>query len=234
MKKLFSIIVIAVICAISTSGSGQMYEASETLDDEWSGSLRIEAKESTIWSGIVTVSETYFDAKNVDTNETEQFYISYPSALGALVEAANLGSFSYELEYWPSWDAILITTIGDDSDWWHYWVDFELPMVGADSYELTEEDNDILFGYLESWYAHALKIEVDKSNVKKDEEFTVYVFDEADNSVDNATVHIDSEAYTTDSEGSVKIKLTNKGKYSIYSEKDGYVRSEKESIQVNQ
>jgi len=232
MKKIYSMIIIVILCATFTSCSAQVCTNTETMTNEWIGSIRIEGKNDTVWEGTVTVSDTYVSAKNVDTGEIEEYYISYPSVLGAVDEAASIGGFSYVVEYWPSWDAFLVKTINGDSDWWHYWVDYELPMVGCGKYELTDEDDEILWGYLESWEAHALKISVDKSEVKKDEEFTVSVFDETDNSVEGATVYVGANTYTTNSEGNVTIKLSDKGNYNIYSEKDGFVRSEKENIQV--
>lgn len=205
---------------------------SVNIIDEWTGSIRIEEKGDTVWDGTVTVVETYFNAKNVDTGETQEYYISYPSVLGALVEASDITGFSYLIEYWPSWDAFLVKTIDGDSDWWHYWVDYELPMVGARDYELTDQDTEILWGYLESWDAHALKISVDKSEVKKNEEFTISVFDENDIGVEGATVYVGSETYTTDENGNVTISLGNRGSFEIYAEKEGFVRSEKVSIKV--
>ena len=232
MKKIYSMITIVILCATFTGCSAQVCTNTETMTNEWIGFIRIEGKNDTIWDGTVTVSDTYVSAKNVDTGEIEQYYISYPSVLGALVEAATLGDFSYTVEYWPSWDAFLVKTIDSDSDWWHYWVDYGLPMVGCGKYKLTNDDKEILWGYLESWEAHALKISVDKHEVKKDEEFTVSVFNETDNSVEGATVYVGSNTYTTNSEGDVTIKLSDKGSYDIYSEKEGFIRSEKENIQV--
>jgi hypothetical protein len=205
---------------------------SVNIVDEWTGSIRIEGKDDTVWDGTVTVGETYFYAKNVDTGEIEEYHISFPSVLGALVEASDIAGFSYLIEYWPSWNAFLVKTIDGDSDWWHYWVDYELPMVGAGDYELTEEDNEILFGYLESWEAHALKIFVDKFEVKKNEEFTVSVFDENDICVEGATVYVGLETYITDENGNVTVSYDESGTLNIYSEKEGFVRSEKLSIKV--
>ena len=232
MKKINSVIVIVLICTISIGCSGREYDTSESMANGWSGSIRIEGKNNTIWNGVVTVTDTYFDAINVETNETEKYYISYPSPLGAVVQAATVGGFSFNIDYYPDFDAFLVSKINDDSDWWHLWVDYELPMIGANAYKLTEEDNEIIFGYLESWYAHALIIEVDKSEVKKDETITVNVFDETNTSVCDASVYVNSEIYTTDNEGKARITLSNKGKHYIYSEMDGFVRSDKVSVQV--
>jgi hypothetical protein len=203
-----------------------------TIADEWSGKIRIEGKDDTVWTGIVTVTDSNISARNVDTGETENYYISYPSVLGAVDEASKIDGFSYSVDYWPAWNAFIIVEINDDSDWWHYWVDYTLPMVDVGNYELTDENNGVLIGYLESWEAHALKTSIDKNEVYVNEEFTVSVKNETDNSVEGATVFVDSKSYTTNFEGKVKIKISEKGTYKIYSEKDGFVRSGKVDILV--
>ena len=233
MKKIFSIMVIAALfCVISIGCSGQEYSTNESMANEWSGSVRIEGKNSTIWNGIVTVTDTSFYARNIETNETLQYNISYPSPLGVVVEAANVGGFCIAIDYYPSLDSFIVKTINSDSDWWQCWIDYKFLTVGAGEYELCEKDNEILFGYVKKWPANALIIDVDKSEIKKDEIITVYVFDETNTSVADATVYVNSETYTTDDDGNVTITLSNKGKYTIYSEKDGFVRSDKIGVQV--
>jgi hypothetical protein len=207
-------------------------EYENTYLNEWLGNIRIEGKIDTVWNGIVTVGESYIYAKNVDTGEIEEHYIPFPSVLGAVDEASKKKGFSYVVEYWPSWDAFLVKTIVDDSDWWHYWVDYNLPMVDVGKYELTDQDNEILFGYLESWEAHALRISVDKYEVKKNEKFTVSVFNETMIGVEGATVYVGSETYTTDDNGNVTVSCDTSGTYKIFAEKEGFVRSEKTSIKV--
>lgn len=207
-------------------------EYDNTYLNEWSGDIRFEGKTETVWDGTVTVGESNIYAKNVDTGEIEEYYIPYPSVLGAVDEASKLGNFTYAVEYWPNWDAFLVKTIENDSDWWHYWVDYTLPMVDAGKYNLTDEDNEIIFGYLENWYAHALKIIVDKTVVKKNEEFTVSVFDESDFCIEGATVYVGSETYLTDENGNVTVSCDKSGTLKVYAEKDDFVRSEKTSIKV--
>jgi len=207
-------------------------EYDNTYLNEWSGNIRIEGKVEPVWNGIVTVGESYIYAKNVDTGEIEEHYIPYPSVLGTVDEASKKGGFSYVVEYWPSWDAFLVKTIVNDSNWWHYWVDYELPMVDVGKYELTDQDDEILFGYLESWEAHALRISVDKEEVKKNEEFTVSVSNETMIGVEGATVYVGSETYTTDENGNVTVSCDTSGTYEIFAEKNGFVRSEKINIKV--
>jgi hypothetical protein len=200
--------------------------------NEWAGYLRIEGKSETIWSGRISVTDSNITAENASTGLMENYYISYPSILGSLDEASKKAGFSYYAIYYPSWDAFYIKSIAGDSEWWHYWVDYDLPMIGAGKYELSQEDEEILWGYLENWEAHALKISIDKKIVKKNEEFTVSVFNETGFGVKNATVYIGTNTFLTGNNGNVTIKLSKSGIYEIYSEKEGFVRSEKVSLQV--
>jgi len=232
MKKLCFIISAILLCIIVLSCSAQVCKNSVRIQNEWSGHIRIEGKDETVFKGIVTVTDSNISARNVDTGETENYYIPYPSVLGAVDEASKIDGFSYSVDYWPAWNAFIIITIEDDSDWWHYWVDYNLPMVDVGTYNLTNEDNSILVGYLESWDAHTLKSSIDKHEVYVNEEFTVSVTNETDKSVDGATVYVGSKSYTTNNEGKVKIKVTEKGNYKIYSEKDSFVRSDKVEIVV--
>ncbi|HEX17570.1 MAG TPA: DUF4430 domain-containing protein [Thermoplasmatales archaeon] len=223
----------------SSSGSGAEWTGEESSYhhlqvETWTGYIRIEGKYRTIWEGSVTVADTTVIATNVSSNQTEEFYIPYPSVLGALIEASEKGGFNYTILYYPSWDALYVKSIDGDSDWWHYWVDYELPMVGCDKYKLTEDDREVLWGYVETWEAHVLKISVDKREVKTDEVFRVTVKDESNNPVSNATVHIDSYTFSTGPDGSVEAKIPKQGTYKVYAEKDGYVRSEKIKIEVKE
>ncbi len=232
MKKVCTIIISIILLATIISCSAKEDNNIQITADEWTGTIRIEGKNETIWMGTVTVGEITFDAKNVSSGLTESFTISYPSALGALIEASEIDGFSYFIDYYPSWNAFILTNVEEDSDWWHYWVDYEMPMVGAGDFELTNDHSEILFGYLESWTPKPLKIEVDRSMVKEGESFVVNVLNQTDGGVEDATVYVGSETHTTDIDGSVAIDIDSSGNYDIYAEKDGFVRSDKENIQV--
>lgn len=204
---------------------------SETID-EWIGNIRIEGQTDTIWTGEVCFSDSMITALNDSSGEMEDYYIPYPSVLGALDEASQQGGFSYFVIYYPSWDAFYVKTIAGESDWWHYWVDYTLPMVGAGAYELTEEDEDVLFGYLEDWTARALRITIDKTTVNESEKFTVTIYNETMSPVEGAEVYVNSMVYISDENGNVTVHIDIAGDYEIYSEKDGYVRSEKVTVHV--
>jgi len=125
-----------------------------------------------------------------------------------------------------------VKTIANDSDWWHYWVDYTLPMVDAGAFELTENNREVLWGYLEDWTARALRITVSKSTVNVSEVFTVSVCNETTAPVEDAIVYVDSTVYLTDENGNATIHIDVAGDYHIYAEKEGYVRSEKTTVHV--
>lgn len=252
MKKLTATIVILIISAATLSCSTSVCSITSNsikeqakLYNDWTGIVRIEGEIETVWEGTITFSSSMINAENMDTHEMETHVISYPSVLGALDEASKQSGFSYTVEYYPSWDSLYVTTIGDDSaganTGWCYWVDYEAAMVGADKYELTGDNNELLWGYLyfEDWEtnAHALQITLDKNTVKINEEFTVSVYDESMSPVEDAVVYIDSMTFTTDENGKVTISIDTVGIYKIHAEKDQtsddtYVRSDKEPLNV--
>jgi len=215
------------------SGNGNNGENDVDEDEyEWRGNIRIEGQNGTIWNGEVSLSDSLITALNESSGETEEYYIPYPSVLGALDEASHQGGFSYFVVYYPSWDAFYVKTIAGESDWWHYWVDYTLPMVDAGHYKLTENEEEVLWGYLEDWSAHALRIKVSKNTVNVFEKFTVTVYNESLSPVENAVVYVDSSEYLTDENGNVTLSLSVAGDYEIYAEKNGYVRSEKTTVHV--
>jgi hypothetical protein len=253
MKKLVKIIALFVIgitalsCSTSVCGittANTKMKQSEQFD-EWTGTIRIEGESETVWKGTVTFSNSIITALNSSSGEMEDYEIPYPSALGALDEASQQGGFSYSVVYYSSWDAFYVTAIGDDSagekTGWVFWVDTEYPLIDPGHYELTSDNSEVLWGFLyfENWetVAHFLTITVDEQTVKKNEEFTVTVYNESMSPVEDAIVHIDSMTFTTDENGEVTTSIGTKGTYTIYAEKDPtaddtYIRSDKEQILV--
>jgi hypothetical protein len=199
---------------------------------EWTGTIRIEGKNKTVFNGTVSCSNSTIHAFNESSGYMQDYYIPYPTVLGALDEASKQEHFSYYVIYYPGWDAFYVKTIANDSDWWHYWVDYSLPMIDAGHYHLTENNHTILFGYLENWYAHALQITVDKQQVNVSEEFHVHVRNETSAAVENAIIWVGSISYTTDEHGDVTLQSNLSGDFLVYAEKEGYLRSEKIPVHV--
>jgi hypothetical protein len=198
----------------------------------WTGYVRIEGKNNTIWNGVFDVYDSYIYAKNVNTKKIEKHYIPYPSLLGALEKAANIGKFSYNILYSPSNNSFQISNIENDSYWWHFLVDYKIPIFDTKDYRLSYTDKEILFCYLEKKQCNALKIYINKTELKKNENTTISVFDENDSYVSGADVYLCNNSYKTDEKGNLTISFNESGNYQIFAEKNGFVRSKKENIKV--
>ncbi len=218
----------AITASAGETSENQPVDAS--IISTWTGSIRIEGNHSTIWNGEVTIEDATIIAENASSGNNESFYFEEPCVLTALDEASKQGAFSYHVVYYPDWDAFFVHSIESDSDWWHYWVDYELPMVGAGHFVLDDSHSEILFGYLEDWNARALRMSLSSEEVLINEAVTITVTNTALSPVQDATVIVGTTSYITDDTGSVTIEIEEFGTYNATAEKQGYVRSEQKSV----
>ena len=213
-----------------------------TGEEGYSVDVRIEGQSSTIWSGEVTVTESFITA----TNSGLTYYFEDPTALGALDEASELGGFAYETT--DEWGSPFITSIGGEAGTatsaWLYRVDYVSAQVGAGDFILgetappTPPHREILFYYISdnNWGALPLKIEVDNVEPEAGEQFTVTVSEYNDGTGDwspceGATVHADT-SYTTGALGTVDITVDTDATLGIYAEKDSFIRSNRVTVTV--
>jgi hypothetical protein len=91
----------------------------------------------------------YDNADRMFTVGEERYAISGTNALSAFLVAAEQEEYSYQIsdEYYEQFSSFLITSINgienQGMDGWQFWVNYpqdEIPMVGANDYELTEGD----------------------------------------------------------------------------------------------
>ena len=99
-------------------------------------------------------------------------------------------------------------------------------------YKLKDQDKEILIGYLESKQGHALKISINKSEIKKNEKLTIAILDENNNHIENADVYVGSVIFMSDENGSVTVCFDYGESFEIFAEKNGFIRSKKEHITV--
>jgi hypothetical protein len=204
--------------------------------------VRIEGQSSTIWSGSVTVTESVITA----TDSGIPYYYEDPTALGALDEASEAGSFDYETT--DAWGSPFITSIGGEagsaSSAWLYRVDYVSAQVGAGDFILGETappnppHREVLFYYVwdNNWGALPLRIEVDNAEPEVGEQFTVTVSEYSDDSgawspCEGATVHADSN-YLTGASGTADITIDMDATLEIYAEKDSFIRSNRVTVTV--
>jgi len=202
--------------------------------------VRVEGQSSTIWKGNVTVSESNITADN----SGETYYLSDPTALGALDEASNHEErFPYYVT--DEYGGLYVKSVNGEEpsgmSGWMYRVDYCSPSVGADNFILDETTppdpphEEVLF-YYGAWTDLPLKISVNKTAVAKGEEFTttVSVYNDTTynwSACENATVYADHD-YTTGCDGKVNITIDRDGTFNVFAKKSGCIRSDKVSVKV--
>ena len=202
--------------------------------------VRVEGQNQTIWKGNVTVSESNITADN----SGETYYLSDPTALGALDEASNHEErFPYYVT--DEYGGLYVKSVNGEEpsgmSGWMYGVDYCSPSVGADNFILDETTppdppHEEVFFYYGAWTDLPLKISVNKTAVAKGEEFTttVSVYNDTTynwSACENATVYADHD-YTTGCDGKVNITIDRDGTFNVFAKKSGCIRSDKVSVKV--
>ncbi|HDM44967.1 MAG TPA: hypothetical protein ENG07_00530, partial [Candidatus Bathyarchaeota archaeon] len=198
--------------------------------------LRIEGSVKTVWRGRVFVASSIV----VDVNGVEH-YLSKPTALGALDKAAEVGGFNYRVE--ETAFGLYVSSIAGEAAsgerGWLYRVDYVMSWVGSGDFILGETSppdpphREVLW-YYGGWTEAPIKVEVDKTTVRKGRSITATVTYYNDTlgewlPLDSALVTLDGYNYTTGSDGRVRIgtgKLRT-GVYTLSASKEGYVRSDR-------
>ena len=201
--------------------------------------VRIEGKDSTIWTGDVT-----FSSSSITATSGKTCYYNEPTALGALDEADKIAGFGYVAD--DSWGFVYISEIAGEPpigwDGWMYRVDYVSPMVGAGEFTLYGGE-DVLW-YFGAYGAPPLKIDLDKTTVdivEIGEEFTAVVTAYNDSEalfdpVENAEVYVDDVFYgLTEADGTLLMSLEVSGTYQIHADKGTWAdctRSERKAVTV--
>ena len=220
----------------SNETNNDLSQSGDVLDKlTVTANVRIEGKNDTVWTGDVT-----FSSSTITASDSSIHYLNEPTALGALDEADKLGTFGYVVSNEDF--GLYVTELNSEPaigwDGWMYSVNYICAMVGASEYTLTDSD-DVLW-YFGAWTALPLIIELDKTGVDTDEEFTATVT--AFNGtvylpVNEAGVYVDGILYDqTGSDGMLTMSLDTAGTYRIHAEKGTwaeYTRSEKKTISVS-
>ncbi|MFQ6120369.1 MAG: DUF4430 domain-containing protein, partial [Methanosarcinales archaeon] len=227
MQSKYILIVISVIAIILLFCTSVSYAS-----DPITVSIRIEGQHSTIWNGTITFSNSIIVDSNGKTHNLDK-----PTPLGALAQASKYGNFQYEVK--STAIGLYLNSINRESakgaSGWIYLIDYSMPMISADKYELKDGDN-ILWSY-GGLNSKPLSISVSSTSVFTGEQFTVnvnYLDRGRGIPLDGATVYVGNKEFTTNTNGVAHVTIANEGNYQIYAESTGYIRSEKKKINVIQ
>lgn len=202
--------------------------------------VRIEGQQSTIWSGEVAVTDS-----TITDDQGGSHYLADPTALGALDEASQAGSFPYTVRDF-GWGLAITAIDGvgdwDNGPWWLYRIDGASAQVGADAFELNATSPpapphyEVLFYQTTTFGELPLDIDLDKTEVAVNEFFTATVTYYDDDTqtwlpLEGATVHADQD-YQTGGDGTVEISVNHDATVEVFAEGDGYIRSNRVTVTV--
>lgn len=116
---------------------------------------------------------------------------------------------------------------------WLYRVNWILPNIGANQYQL-EENDDVLWYFGEPSFL-PLKIYLSDEQIELNEQVTATV-EYFNNDVwlpaDLATVYVGNNAYSTNGLGQAIFSINQTGNYQVYAEKNNYIRSDRTDLTV--
>ncbi|MCK5510480.1 DUF4430 domain-containing protein [Candidatus Parcubacteria bacterium] len=156
------------------------------------------------------------------------------NALDLLINAADECAYTYNIEdtsYGPYLNQIN-NEAAEGMNGWLYFVNSVSPTVGSADYDLSEGD-EVLFYYGE-WGWSPVRLVIDKEIIDSGQSVNAaaeYFQDSQWKALEGAVIKGGSENYIADSAGTVIITLPD-GFYSLYAEKDGFVRSNTEDLTV--
>ena len=210
--------------------------------------LRVEGQDRTIYAGNISFDLPFTYLDDWSGNEIVWDIPSVSVVIETLDDLYDLNddnSNDDEIYTKDKWGGYFIQMIADE--WssgamgWMYRVNYYSPEIGADAFVLddtTPPDTphiEILW-YYGAWGEFPIRISVNDTMVNVSESVRVNTeyFDDDEAKwfpLANATVQADI-TYMTDENGTVEILMNHPGTYSVFAEKQNYIRSEKIAVVV--
>lgn len=118
---------------------------------------------------------------------------------------------------------------------WLYFVNYEMPMIGAADYILKPNDQVLWYFGEWGWKPAKLTLASQKINPEENLEAQVKYFENSEwKPLTDATVYIDNQIFITDNDGKVNLIIHTPGVYKVYAEKSGHVRTNQVKLIVGE
>jgi len=118
---------------------------------------------------------------------------------------------------------------------WLYFVNYEIPAIGAADY-ILEPGNEVLWYFGEwGWKPTKLTLASQKVDPGNNLEAKVEYFEDSKwDPLAEAMVYVNDQSFITDNDGKVNLFINNPGVYQVYAEKSGYIRTNQVSLSVGE
>lgn len=201
--------------------------------------VRIEAPENTLVDTTVTIDAT---GCRVDA-AGQTIEVEGPMAICALKNASEQAGLDLDLVDYGF--GVFVNGIGehvgDFSNYWGYYVDYESALVGVSEQELSS-GQELLFSYGGFLSQTPLRIDVDRMHRRTGSGITVtvdwynYDWEAFEGSFSSASagtiVYYGDRAFPVDENGQVHITFDEPGEYEIYATSSGFTKSAVETVRI--
>lgn len=159
------------------------------------------------------------------------------TALDIVENGAQICGYTYLIEE-TSWGPYL-KKINDeeahDLIGWLYFVDYQMPMIGAADY-ILEPGDEVLWYFGEwGWLPAKLTLASQRVDPGNNLEAEVEYFEDfLWKPLAGANIYVNSLTFTTDNDGEADLVIDNPGIYQVYAEKPGYIRTNQVSLLVGE
>jgi len=193
---------------------------------------------------VIALTENYYPINRLHhlriegkDNQICDAYVKAKTALDIVENGSTICGYTYFIEQ-TSWGPYL-KKINDeeahDLIGWLYFVNYEMPAIGAADY-ILEPGNEVLWYFGEwGWKPAKLTLASQKVDPGNNLEAKVEYFEDSLwKPLAGATIYVDSQTFLTDNDGEVNLIINLPGIYQVYARKSGYIRTNQVSLSVGE
>ncbi len=183
------------------------------------------------------INRLYYLRIEGENNNVCDAKVKAKTALDIVENGAQICSYTYLIEE-TSFGPYL-KKINDeeahDLIGWLYFVNYEIPMIGAADYTL--EPGDEVLWYFGEWGWKPTKLTLTSQQVDPGNNLEAkveYLEDFEWKPLAEATIYVGSQTFITDNDGESDLVINNPGIYQVYAEKSGYIRTNQVDLLVGE
>jgi hypothetical protein len=170
-------------------------------------------------------------------NQICDAYIKAKTALDIVENGSTICGYTYFIEQ-TSWGPYLKKINEEEAHdliGWLYFVNYEIPAIGAADY-ILELGNEVLWYFGEwGWKPTKLTLASQKVDPGNNLEAKVEYFEDSKwDPLAEAVVYVNDQSFITDNDGKVNLVINNPEVYQVYAEKSGYIRANQVSLSVGE
>ena len=162
-------------------------------------------------------------------------YIKVKTALDIVENGSTVCGYTYFIEQtgWGPYLKRINDEEAHDLIGWLYFVNYEMPMIGANDYILEPGDEVLWYFGDWGWLPTKLTLASQKVDSGNNLEAKVEYFENSLwHPLTGATVHVGEQDFITDANGQANSVINNPGIYQVYAGKSGYIRTNQVSLSV--